>query len=171
MSIQHFGKKSHHLHSVSPHVSVPAVFSCTVYYPTVKNQCFSSSHTVIPVEHGRYCEAHLWLDYKYLMLKTDPICFGAVWPTRFQKCLKWLTTLFISIFTGLILKPFSFLSQCAVMFIYRFLNEQMCYVPFVPTDPLYSSITVTLTQSLTQYSRFQFCTNCKRIKQHNSHLR
>lgn len=153
-------KKSHHLglHLVSPHISVPAVFWCTMYYPTVKNQCVSSSHTVIPGEHGRYCEAHLLLDYKYLMFKIYPICFGAVWPTCFQKCLNWLTALFISIYACRNLKPSSFLNQCALVFIYWFLNEEICYVSFVPTNPLYSNIklkwspllliTVILIQSL-----------------------
>jgi len=54
------------------------MFWTTLYYPTAKSQYVSSSHTMIPDEHGRFCEAHLLLDYKYLMLKTDPICFGTV---------------------------------------------------------------------------------------------
>lgn len=59
-------KLSHHLclRSFSPHKSVPAVFWSTVFYPTVKNRCVSSSHTVIPSEHGRCCEAHVLLEYK-----------------------------------------------------------------------------------------------------------
>lgn len=81
----------------------------------------------------------LWsssLDYKYLTLKTVPICFGDVWPTCFQKCLNWLTCLFIFIFSSHILELFSFLSKCALMFLHLFLTEQTCYAVSVPTNPL-----------------------------------
>lgn len=65
---------------VFPHISIPAVFQCTLHHTTVKIQCVSSSHVVIPGEHGGYCEAHLLIIntshfrlIPYVLLMSDPL--------------------------------------------------------------------------------------------------